>query len=203
MGVAGLIFGLVMTHLLPFRLSAVLLVSLELLLPGCCANNVCNCPGEAQADALKLVFSKNDFTVATDLDTIELQRYPLVIIPTNSTNPGTRPEIATLVRSAAQAYDTIVINNSTPFAQTGTAKLDQYRYYVRYRPALPAPRQKRSAFALVIDKVTLKGSLDGNGCCTCYTNSQKVLTTRKDSTASAATAQTTDLRALPAITITK
>ena len=192
-----------MTHLLPFRLSAVLLVSLGLLLPGCCANNVCNCPGEAQADALKLVFSKSDFTVATDLDTIELQRYPLVIIPANGTNPGTKPEIATLVRSADQAYDTIVINNSTPFAQTGTAKLDQYRYYVRYHPTLPAPRQKRSTFALVIDKVTLKGNLDGNGCCTCYTNSQKVLTTRKDSTASAATAQTTDLRVLPAITITK
>ena len=113
------------------------------------------------------------------------------------------PETATLIRSAAQAYDTIVINNSTPFAQTSTAKLDQYQYYVRYYPALPAPRRKRPAFALVIDEVALKGNLDGNGCCTCYTNSQKVLTTRKDSTASAATAQTTDLRALPAITITK
>ena len=49
MGATGLIFGLAMTHLLPFRFSAILLLGLGLLLPGCCANNVCDCPDEAQA----------------------------------------------------------------------------------------------------------------------------------------------------------
>lgn len=192
-----------MTHLLPFRFSAILLLGLGLLLPGCCANNVCDCPGESQADAIKLVFSKDSFPTAADmadLDSVVIQRYPLVIIPANGTNPGTQPETATLIRSAAQAYDTIVINNSTPFAQVSTAKLDQYQYYVRY---FPAPRNKRPAFALVIDRVTLKGNLDGNGCCTCYTNSQKVITTRRDSTASTATAKTTNLRDTPAFIITK
>ena len=195
-----------MTHLLPFRFSAILLLGLVLLLPGCCANNVCDCPGETQADAIKLVFSKNDFGTAADmadLDTIVIQRYPLIIVPASGTNPGTKPETATLIRSAAQAYDTIVINNSTPFAQTSTAKLDQYQYYVRYYPALPAPRRKRPAFALVIDEVALKGNLDGNGCCTCYTNTQKTITTRKDSTVSTATAKTTNLKKDPAFIITK
>ena len=206
MGATGLTFGLAMTHLLPFRFSAILLLGIGLLLPGCCANNVCDCPGESQADAIKLVFSKDSFPSATDmadLDTIVIQRYPLVIIPASGTNPGTKPETATLIRPAAQAYDTIVINNTTPFSQVSTAKLDQYQYYVRYFPALPAPRKKRPAFALVIDRVTLKGSLDGNGCCTCYTNLQKVITTRRDSTASATTAKTTDLRKSRAFIITK
>lgn len=206
MGATGLIFGLAMTYLLPFRFSAILLLGLGLLLPGCCANNVCDCPGEAQADAIKLVFSKTAFGTAADiadLDTIVLQRYPLLIIPANGTSPGTKPETVTLIRSAAQVYDTIYINNSTPFAQTGTAKLDQYQYYVRYYPALPAPRRKRPAFALVIDKVALKGNLDGNGCCTCYTNTQKNITTRKDSTASPTTALTTNLKPSPVFIITK
>ncbi|GAB3844641.1 hypothetical protein GCM10028822_02130 [Hymenobacter terrigena] len=189
-----------MTHLLPFRFSAILLLGLGLLLPGCCANNVCDCPGEAQADAIKLVFSRTDFNKVADLDTIVLQRYPLVIVPANGTNPGTKPETVTLIRSAAQAYDTIVINNSTPFAQLSTDKLDRYQYYVRY---FPAPHQKRPAFALVIDNVALKGNLDGNGCCTCYTNTQKSITTRKDSTASATTALTTNLKPNPVFTITK
>ncbi|MDB5267262.1 MAG: hypothetical protein JWP58_302 [Hymenobacter sp.] len=202
MGATGLIFGLAMTHLLPFRFSAILLLGLGLL-PGCCANNVCDCPGEAQADAIKLAFSQTDFPIRTDLDTIVLQRYPLVIVPASGTNPGTKPETVTLVRSVTQAYDTIVINNSTPFAQVSTAKLDQYQYYVRYFPASPTPRKKRPAFALVIDKVTLRGNLDGNGCCTCYTNTQKGITTRKDSTASDATALTANLKPNPVFTITK
>ena len=209
MGATGLIFGLAMTHLLPFRFSAILLLGLGLLLPGCCANNVCDCPGEAQEDTIKLVFSKTNFPSTADLDTIVLQRYPLVIVPASGISPGTKPETVTLIRSAAQAYDTIFLNNSTPFAQVSTAKLDQYQYYVRYfpaplpPPALPTPRKKRPAFALVIDKVALGGSLDGNGCCTCYTNTQKVITTRKDSTASAATALTTNLKPSPVFTITK
>lgn len=203
MGATGLIFGLAMTHLLPFRFSAILLLGLGLLLPGCCANNVCDCPGEAQADAIKLVFSQKDFDKVADLDTIVLQRYPLVIIPASGTNPGTKPETVTLIRSPAQAYDTIYVTNSTPFPQTSTAKLDQYQYYVRYYPALPTPRRKRPAFALVIDNVGLKGNLDGNGCCTCYTNTQKTITTRKDSTASATTALTANLRASPVFILTK
>ncbi len=203
MGATGLIFGLAMTHLLSFRFSAILLLGLGLLLPGCCANNVCDCPGESQADAIKLVFSSKDFPTNTDLDSIVIQRYPLVIIPASGTNPGTKPETATLIRSAAQAYDTIVINNTTPFSQVSTAKLDQYQYYVRYYPALPVPRKKRPVFAVVIDKVSLKGNLDGNGCCTCYTNTQKVITTRKDSTAGIATAETTNLKDKPVFIITK
>ncbi|MGY3090430.1 hypothetical protein ACVWYF_003485 [Hymenobacter sp. UYAg731] len=193
-----------MTYFLSSRFSAILLLGLGLLLPGCCANNVCDCPGEAQQDTIKLVFSEKDFATTADmadLDTIVLQRYPLVIIPASGTNPGTKPETVTLIRSAAQAYDTIFINNSTPFPQVSTGKLDQYQYYVRYYPALPAPRRKSPAFALVIDKVALQGNLDGNGCCTCYTNTQKGITTRKDSTAT--TVLTANLKEVPAFIIHK
>ena len=189
---------------LPSRFAALLTVAAGLLLSGCCANNVCDCPGEDQADAIKLVFSATAFPIPADLDTIVIQRYPLVITPAIGTNPSTRPETVTLVRTAAQAYDPIYINNSVPFVQTNvSAKLNNYQYYVRYYPALPAPRRKRPTFALVIDSVGLRGNMDGNGCCTCYTNTRKTVFTHKDSTASHTTALTTNLKESSVFVITR
>jgi hypothetical protein len=150
-----------------FRLIA---LSAGLLLSGCCANNVCNC-NDAQEDVIKLIFSKQ-FT-SDDLDTLVLVRYPLVFDARTSV-----PETVTLIRLGAQPTDTIYLNNNTPFAQVGSARLNQYRYQIRYHKTL---RKSKLATALLIDQVTLKGSFDGNGCCTCYTNSDKRITARKDS----------------------
>ena len=150
-----------------FRLTA---LSIGLLLSSCCANNVCNCNDEQQ-DVIKLVFAEN-FSTA-ELDTLVLLRYPLVIDTLT-----TVPQTVTLIRPNARPNDAILLNNNTPFAQVGATRLNQYRYQIRYRKA---PRPAKLATALIIDQVTLKGSLDGNGCCTCYTNYDKRIAARQDS----------------------
>lgn len=178
-----------MAYSLPSRFSAATLLSAGLLLSSCCANNVCDCKGEAQADAIKLVF---DSTFApTDLDTILIRRYPLVI------TPATKPETVILIRTATQAYDTLYLNNATPFAPSGTAKLNQYVYVVKY---YATPRRARPVTVLNIDNVALKGKLTGNGCCTCYTNTYKSAAVRKDSTM---VVRSIDLTTTPILYITK
>ena len=154
-----------------------------LLMAGCCANNVCDCVGEAQQDAVKLVFKPGSFPndtsgfTSADIDTLVLQRYPKI----NKNNA--RPDVVTLVRVAPQLSDTITLNNITPFAQQGTTKLNGYSYRVRFLYHKRG-RRNNAALALTIDSVQLRGSLEGNGCCTCYTNSYKAIyvRARKDST---------------------
>ena len=147
---------------------ATLVISAGVLLSGCCANNVCDCQ-DAQADAIQLRFSRaagsTGFAPA-DLDTIIIQRYPKKFTAT------TKPEVVTLLRTAAQLRDSIILNNTSPFAQTGSAKLSQYRYVVQYPTQTPGNKPVATT-ALVIDSVLLRGSFDGTGCCTCYTNTEK------------------------------
>ena len=181
-----------MTYLLPFRF---LLpgMALLLLLGGCCANNVCDC-NDAQEDQIKLVFSPA-FTPA-DLDTVFVQRYPLTI------KSDTKPETVTIIRPATRVYDPIELNNATPFAPVGSVRLNNYRYVVRYAAT---PRQRRTSIALVIDNVGLKGSFDGNGCCTCYHNLSKTVTFRRDSATAQIADSTRNLRerATPVLIIRK
>ncbi|WP_201978470.1 hypothetical protein [Hymenobacter rubidus] len=179
-----------MAYLLPSRF---LTLSAALLLSGCCANDVCDCK-DAQEDVIQFRFSSG-FSTA-DLDTVLVQRYPLVI------TPATKPETVTLIRAASRVYDNIELNNTTPFAQVGAARLNNYKYVVRY---YATPRQRRSAIALIVDKVDLKGSFGGGnstGCCTCYTNLSKAISFRKDSTFAEAADSTRDLKATPTPTFT-
>jgi len=166
-----------MAYLPSFRFSAVLVSGIALLFSGCCANNVCDYD-DSQADAVRLVFKKS-FTAA-DLDTLVVQRYPLTLTAANLKT--TKPETVTLIRTTTPVRDSVlVINNTTPFPQSNTStKLDQYKYVVRYYAA-PRRVQPRSALALIIDNITLKGDFSGNGCCTYYLNTQKIVTSRKDS----------------------
>ncbi|WP_046242945.1 hypothetical protein [Hymenobacter terrenus] len=159
-----------MIHFPPFRFSAFLLVSAALL-NGCCANNVCDC-NDAEADAITLRFS-TDVAVGgvfaiTDLDTIIIQRYP------KNFTLSTKPETVTLLRTAAQVRDSILLNNNAPFTQTGGSKLNRYRYVVQYLKQMPGSKPVATT-ALVIDSVRLRGNLDGSGCCTCYTNTEKTV----------------------------
>jgi hypothetical protein len=168
------------------------------LLTGCCANNVCDCPNEAQADAIGIVFNPSKFPNPNELDTLVVVRYlhydakkPPAVLP--------KPETVTLVRTAAQiaANAPLIINNTAPFSQFGSARLDTFSYVVRYYPGTN-PKSRPSKLALVIDSVRLKGSLDGNGCCTCYTNSRKLVKARRDSTQKGSY---TNLREQPALVI--
>jgi hypothetical protein len=154
-----------MAYLMLLRCSAASLLSAALLLSGCCANNVCDCNDE-QADAIHLRFSSG--FKAADLDTIIIQRSPL---PFNAT---AKAESVTLIRTAAHVRDSLVLNNNTPFAQAGTTKVNRYKYVIQY--LTQAPRSKSvPTTALVIDSTKLRGTLAGNGCCTCYTNTEKTV----------------------------
>ena len=166
------------------------------MLAGCCANNVCDCPSEAQADAIRIVFNPSKFTNPDELDTLVVVRY-LHYDPKKQPAMLPKPETATIIRTAAQiaANAPLIIDNAAPFSQFGSARLDTFSYVVRYYPGA-GPRMRPSKLALVIDSVRLKGSLDGNGCCTCYTNLRKLVKTRRDSTQ---TGVYTNLREKPAL----
>lgn len=178
------------------RLAA--LTGLGVLLAGCCANNVCDCPNEAQADAIRIVFDSK--FPKDELDTLVLVRYLHPDLKNPST-PLPKPETVTLVRTAAQlaANDTLVISNATPFSQLGSARLDTFSYVVRYYPGTK-PKLRPSKLALVIDRVKLSGGFEGNGCCTCYTNSRKLALTRPDSTKTATYANLNSRHAVLAVT---
>jgi hypothetical protein len=178
---------------LPLTTRLATFAGLAALVGGCCANNVCDCPNETQADAVRIVFDRSKFAPA-DLDTLVLVRY-LHYNPQQQPAVLPKPEVATLTRTAAQAYDTLTINNTTPFTQLGSARLDAFSYVVRYYPGLK-PKTRPSKLALVIDTVKLSGSLEGNGCCTCYTNSRKLALARRDSTQPATYTNLREQRAL-------
>ncbi len=158
------------------------------LLSGCCANNICD-RDDSKEDRIRLTFARN-FTTA-DLGTILIQRYPLV------TNPATKPDVITLTRQAAQAYDTITLDNTAPFSQVGTARLNNYRYLVLYYRTADRTRPDT---ALIINRISLKGSFEGNGCCTYYTNTEKLVTAGYKSKGSYTTY---DLRTSPTLEISK
>ncbi|MCI1186133.1 hypothetical protein MON38_01785 [Hymenobacter sp. DH14] len=153
---------------------------LALLLAGCCANNVCDCPNEAQADAIRIVFDRSKFTT-DDLDTLALVRY-LHYDMKNRPAILPKPETAIIVRTAAQlaVNDTLIINNATPFTQLGSARLDTFSYVLRYYPGTK-PRVRAGKRLLVIERVKLSGSFEGDGCCTCYSNSRKLVQVWPDS----------------------
>ena len=160
-----------MAHLLPFRFVAAFCLSVVLLLSGCCANDVCDCEDEQQADAIKLRFKMDADTSAggksfgkLDLDTIIVQRSPRKSATT------AKPEIVTLIRAVTTGE--LVLNNNMPFPQVGTTKLNAYKYTVQY--LVQKPRQKPvPTSVLVIDSVRLRGDFSSNGCCTCYNNTEK------------------------------
>ena len=200
-GAAGLIFGPLMAYFPPFRfLTVCFLVIAELLLSGCCANNVCDCQ-DANEDAVMLRFSLDNSRgrgfAAADLDTLILVRSPLPYLPAN------KVETVTLYRNAAQTRDSVLLNHAAPFSQSGTTKLNRYRYEVRY--LTHPPRTGAVTTVLVIDSVQLRGSFEGNGCCTCYANTRKTVFAKRPRRVGAApdSAVVVDLRAQPALMLTK
>ncbi|GAA3989401.1 hypothetical protein [Hymenobacter antarcticus] len=159
---------------LPSPFAAVLLVASGLLLSGCCANDVCDC-NDADADAVELRFASSfsNTGLNTDLDTVVIQRFA-VPLPT-----GGKPDVVTLIRTAARSRDSIRLNNGTPFPQISTTRLDGYRYVLQYYVTRPGNKPVLTTL-LNISEIKLEGSIDGNGCCTCYNNSKKTVFTRRD-----------------------
>lgn len=158
----------------PFSLlspfAAVLLMAGGLLLSGCCANDVCDC-NDADADVVELRFASSFSN--TDLDTVVIQRFA-VPLPA-----GGKPDVVTLIRPAAQSRDSIRLNNGTPFPQIGTTRLDGYRYVLQYYVTRPGNKPALTTL-LNVSAIKLKGSIEGDGCCSCYFNSKKTVSTRRD-----------------------
>ncbi|MBF9140687.1 hypothetical protein [Hymenobacter properus] len=136
-------------------------------LGGCCANDVCD-PDDPLADAVKLRFSPR--FAQNDLDTLTVLRYPKVF------TANTRPESVTFVRTAAPLRgDSILINNSTPFARTGNTTLGNYRYVVQYLAHPNGVPKGVLTTAFVIDSLRIQGNYEATGCCTQYTNTTKTV----------------------------
>lgn len=159
---------------LPFCFTILLTVATGLLLSGCCANNVCDC-NDADADVVELRFASSFSNAVSnaDLDTVVIQRYPVRLLT------GAKPEIVTLIRTAARSRDSIRLNNNSPFPQISTTKLDSFRYVVQYYVTQPG-RKAALTTLLTINKIKLQGSLNGDGCCTCYVNSEKTVFARRE-----------------------
>lgn len=145
----------------------------SLLVAGCCANNVCNCD-DRYADALYFRFQVGpdsltgpDFGRA-EVDTVYVLRYPL---PVTLPNSGAHDSVAILPTPAREFGDTLFLNNKGPFALTTGRKVNSYEYVL-----LVGDRRRRQFRRYVVNNIDLKGSFEGNGCCTCYANSSKSLT---------------------------
>ncbi|MBJ6109771.1 hypothetical protein JAO73_12155 [Hymenobacter sp. BT523] len=136
------------------------------LLAGCCANDVCEAD-DPLADAVQLRFAKN-FSVA-DLDTVIVLRYPKKFTNTP------RPETVTLVRTPAQARDSVLLlNNDAPFSRVGNTNLGAYRYVVQYLAHPNGVNKPVTTTALVIDSIRVQGNYyKTSGCCTNYRNTGK------------------------------
>ena len=147
----------------------VVLVAGFALLSGCCANNVCDCD-DARADAIELRFALGgpQGFVPQDLDTITLRRYPLPYDPLG------KFESVTLYQTPGQVQDSILLTNNVPFSQSGSTKLNAYRYVVQYLKPVPGRKPVPTDVA-VLDRVQLAGTLDADACCTCYTNTEKAV----------------------------
>jgi len=155
---------------------------------GCCANDVCE-PDDPLADAVKLRFPAR--FALNDLDTLTILRYPRAF------TANTRPETVTLVRTAVPARgDSIIINNSTPFARTGNTTLGNYRYVVQYLTHPGNVNKGVPTIAFIIDSLRIQGNYDATGCCTKYTNTTKMLYYT-----SGGVKQAVDLKTLPYLLI--
>lgn len=150
------------------------------LLAACCGSVACQC-NDAYADAIGFHFSTDTVGnrprpgfFSADIDTVYVVRVPL------DTAQRPRADTALVARSRRQAVQQpLVINNTTPFTQAGNRKLDQYRYTLY----LAARRRARPSFLYRIDTVQLKTVLRADGCCTCYQNTNKLVTGRANNQA--------------------
>ena len=147
--------------MLRFLLTSCSWLALAVLLTTCCANVGCNCQDQND-DAIFLRFDKAVYSAA-QLKTVFVLRMPL------DTAQRPRVDTARFEATAARPYlnDTLIIRTDKPFAAAANRKLDAYRYQ------LFTPDKKTVNHT--IDNVQLAGRLEGDGCCTCYDNTKKII----------------------------
>ncbi|RYU82140.1 hypothetical protein [Hymenobacter persicinus] len=152
----------------------ILLVGTAVAVAACCGSVACDCDDSA-ADAITLRFEVDSLGqqyFPSDVDSVYIRRTPLRVA-----QQQLKPDSVLLVRTRANAAQPIVINNAQPLAANGTRKLNAYRYDLRLASKLPnkARPTLRKFPQYVLDSVSLRGNFQGDGCCTCYQNTRKVV----------------------------
>ena len=137
------------------------LLALVLLLTTCCANVGCDCQDQND-DALFFRFDKAVYSAA-QLKTIFVLRMP------RDTAQRPRVDTARFEATAARPYlnDTLIIRTDKPFAAAANRKLDAYTYQI-FTP-------DKKTVNHTIDNIQIQGQLEGDGCCTCYDNTKKII----------------------------
>jgi hypothetical protein len=147
-------------------------------LAACCGSVACVCDDNVD-DALFFRFALDTATTnpnptgfrPNDLDTVYIQRVPL--------DTAQRPRADTVVILGGRLgfVPTLVINNASPFPQSGTRKLDQYTYKIllasRRQRSNPRYREIKS---FSVTNIKVEDEFISKSCCTCNNNIQKDLT---------------------------
>lgn len=156
--------------MLRFPLNWCLFVFTAAVLASCCGSVACECD-DRYADAIKLQFSADTVAGGKGFRAREIRTVFLVRVP-KDTAQRPRADTVAFARTLSQRLrDTLVINNLTPFTRSGNRNLDEYRYEVYLAPARKGP----ASFRYRIDSVALNTRLQGDGCCTCYQNTNKLV----------------------------
>ncbi|MET4106752.1 hypothetical protein [Hymenobacter sp. UYP22] len=160
--------------MLRFSLNWCLFVLTAAVLASCCGSVACECD-DRYAEAIKLQFSADAVKGFQDR---EIRNVFLVRVP-NDTAQRPRADTVAFTRTNGQRLrDTLVINNLTPFTRSGNRNLNEYRYQVY----LARTRRDSVFFRYTIDRVALETRLQGDGCCTCYQNTSKLVYTNGSTT---------------------
>ncbi|RPD45411.1 hypothetical protein DNI29_18690 [Hymenobacter sediminis] len=153
-------------------LTWILVLTTTVLVAACCGSKACEC-NDTYADAIGLQFSKANFKdtlrgfYPSYIDTVYLIRTPR--------DPKQRPlaDTVAVARDPSLVFTRpIIINNTTPFSSVTSLKLDAYRYTLY----LAKTRRAKPTYTYKIDNIELETRYQGDGCCTCYQNSNKTVT---------------------------
>ncbi|GAB3227389.1 hypothetical protein GCM10027346_10690 [Hymenobacter seoulensis] len=138
------------------------------LLAACCGSVACECD-DAYADAIGLKFSPSDSATANGFASDDIKNVFLVRIPRDPLQVP-RADTVLVTRSRSKAFELpVIINNATPFALASGNKLTQYSYVLYLAPT----RSATPTFTYKIDSVQLATTYEGDGCCSCFRNTNK------------------------------
>jgi hypothetical protein len=118
-------------------------------------------------DTIGYVRQLDSVTVVRQLDTRTSPGDTLIATRVLSTSANS--STTTLVDQ-----DLIVINNASPFATRGSAKLDSYTYRIGVLRSRTGRRKPSPIY--YITNIQLQGRYNADGCCTCYENTAKTYT---------------------------
>ena len=179
-----------------------------LALAGCCANDICVCDDKL-ADALCFRFQTGSDAASfqpSEVDTFYIVRITPAATATRTatTKDSVRQVLKLNDKGTALLRDTIVINNASPFASSGTTKLNAYTYQITAYQTDKSAAGGRRRYTFGIKNIQLAGDYSATGCCTCYSNTFKQFdVSQRANSSSTETKPVTAPAAMPIITLLK